>query len=106
MANSRLSFLGVFDAEVDGRQIFFAPKVRMLLALLATRRGQWIPVEVLTEELWSGEPLPSSATKTMQGNILRIRRGLGDDAVLARRGSYALNVDHSDLVRRSATLSW
>lgn len=86
-----LHSLGPMDIVVDGSAASLAPKLRQLLALIHARRGEWVSTDALIDELWGPEEVPASATKTLQGNILRIRRTLGDDAILARRGSYALN---------------
>jgi SARP family transcriptional regulator, regulator of embCAB operon len=67
-----------------------APKHRHLLALLASQHGEWIGTDVLIEELWEGAPV-SSATKTLQGFVFRLRQILGAESILNRRGSYALN---------------
>ncbi len=75
-------------AENPGERL--APKHRLLLALLASRHGEWISTETLIDELWQGDPVPSSS-KTLQGFIFRLRRILGPDSILNRRGSYALN---------------
>jgi DNA-binding SARP family transcriptional activator len=66
-----------------------APKHRLLLAMLASRHGEWISTEVLIDEMWTDAPL--SAAKTLQGFVFRLRRILGPDSVLSRRGSYSLN---------------
>ncbi|MET8100041.1 AfsR/SARP family transcriptional regulator [Streptomyces sp. NPDC005236] len=49
-----------------------APKPRQVLALLALRAGQVVPVGVLAEELWGGAP-PRSARATLQTYILQLR---------------------------------
>ncbi|MFD5818719.1 BTAD domain-containing putative transcriptional regulator [Streptomyces sp. NPDC127038] len=49
-----------------------APKPRQVLALLALRAGQVVPVGVLAEELWGSNP-PRSARATLQTYILQLR---------------------------------
>ncbi|MFJ8597091.1 BTAD domain-containing putative transcriptional regulator [Streptomyces sp. NPDC093598] len=49
-----------------------APKPRQVLALLALRADQVVPVEVLTEELWGDRP-PRSFRTTLQTYILQLR---------------------------------
>ncbi|WP_328443682.1 AfsR/SARP family transcriptional regulator [Streptomyces sp. NBC_00386] len=49
-----------------------APKPRQVLALLALRAGQVVPVGVLAEELWGAGP-PRSARATLQTYILQLR---------------------------------
>jgi DNA-binding SARP family transcriptional activator len=63
-----------------------APKPRQVLALLALRADQVVPVGVLAEELWGAKP-PRSARATLQTYILQLRElitaalenGTGDD---------------------------
>jgi DNA-binding SARP family transcriptional activator len=69
-----------------------APKPRLLVALLATRSGHWITSDTLIGELWPGQSIPS-AHKTLQGNILRLRRLLDPEVLLSKRGSYCLRHD-------------
>ncbi|MFJ3624347.1 BTAD domain-containing putative transcriptional regulator [Streptomyces iakyrus] len=49
-----------------------APKPRQVLALLALRADQVVPVEVLTEELWGDRP-PRSFRTTLQTYVLQLR---------------------------------
>ncbi|GHE15671.1 AfsR/SARP family transcriptional regulator [Streptomyces alanosinicus] len=74
-----------------------APKPRQVLALLALRAGQVVPVGVLTEELWGSEP-PRSARATLQTYILQLRdlisaaleNGTGDDTGQRRQAKDVL----------------
>ncbi len=93
MAAVTVRVLGAIDVSVDGRAASLAPKPQLLIALLAAQRGRWVSTQTLIEELWAGEAIPPSAQKTLQGNVLRLRRSLGPDAIVARRGSYAINLD-------------
>ncbi|MFF3765527.1 BTAD domain-containing putative transcriptional regulator [Streptomyces sp. NPDC001922] len=52
-----------------------APKPRQLLALLAARAGQVVPVDHLVDELWESAP-PASAVTTVQTYIVLLRRSL------------------------------
>ncbi|WP_432094585.1 AfsR/SARP family transcriptional regulator [Streptomyces sp. bgisy100] len=52
-----------------------APKPRQLLALLAARAGQVVPVDHLVDELWESGP-PASAVTTVQTYIVLLRRSL------------------------------
>jgi DNA-binding SARP family transcriptional activator/tetratricopeptide (TPR) repeat protein len=71
-----------------------APKLRLLISVLASRSGQWVTNEALVNELWPETPI-ASTSKTLQGNILRLRRVLGSETLLSRRGSYSLSKDAS-----------
>ncbi len=70
-----------------------------LLAALAARVGERVPVDVLVEALWPEGP-PPSARKSLQGHILRLRRALGPAAILERDGGYRLD---PELVEVDAT---
>ena len=70
-----------------------------LLAALAARVGERVPVDALVEALWPAGP-PPSARKTLQGHILRLRRAVGPAAILERDGGYRLD---PELVEVDAT---
>ncbi|MGW7528749.1 AfsR/SARP family transcriptional regulator [Streptomyces sp. NPDC054783] len=68
-----IEVLGTLAVRLDGVSITpTAPKPRQVLALLALRAGQVVPVGVLTEELWGAKP-PRSARATLQTYILQLR---------------------------------
>lgn len=89
----RVSVLGA--AEVDGGVVALAPRDRVVLAVLALRRGMPVRAETLTDALW-GNP-PESATKVVQGCIVRLRRALGPAAIRTTAAGYALML-HRDEV--------
>jgi hypothetical protein len=61
-----VSILGPLDAKRGGQEIDLGtPQQRALLALLAVRRGEVVPVDVIVDTLWSRAP-PPSAGKTVQ----------------------------------------
>ena len=70
-----------------------------LLAALAARVGERVPVDVLVEALWPAGR-PPSARKTLQGHILRLRRAVGPAAIVERDGGYRLD---PELVEIDAT---
>jgi DNA-binding SARP family transcriptional activator len=55
-----------------------APKQRALLALLVSRAGQPVPVDVLLEALWAGHAPPSAMT-SLQAYVANLRRALEPD---------------------------
>ncbi|MBC3840178.1 AfsR/SARP family transcriptional regulator [Streptacidiphilus sp. 4-A2] len=59
-----------------------APKPRQVLALLALRADQVVPVAELVEELWDGSP-PRSARTTLQTYMLNLRERIRE-ALVAR----------------------
>lgn len=71
--------LGPMEAMVAGRPVDLgAPKQRALLALLVSRVGQPVAVDVMLEALWAGHP-PRSATTSLQAYVANLRRALEPD---------------------------
>ena len=71
--------LGPIEAAVDGRVVDLgAPKQRAMLALLVSRAGQPVPVDLIVEELWTGRPPPSAIT-SLQAYVANLRRVLEPD---------------------------
>ncbi|MER6083280.1 AfsR/SARP family transcriptional regulator [Streptomyces sp. NPDC001833] len=68
-----IGLLGALNVRENGTSIApTAPKPRQLLALLALRADQVVPVQALIEELWAGTP-PRSARTTLQTYVLQLR---------------------------------
>jgi DNA-binding SARP family transcriptional activator len=71
---------------------------RTVLAALVVRSP--MTTDGLAEALWGEEP-PSSYRKVIQGSIVRLRRLLGQEAILTIRQGYGLNVPDEEIdVRR------
>jgi DNA-binding SARP family transcriptional activator len=68
--------LGPLEAAVDGRLVDLgAPKQRALLALLVSRVGQPVTVDLMLEALWAGHPPPSAVT-SLQAYVANLRKAL------------------------------
>lgn len=68
-----IGVLGGLVVRVGGHSVVpSAPKPRQVLAVLALRVGQLVPVSVLVEELWGSAP-PRSARTTLQTYVLQLR---------------------------------
>jgi DNA-binding SARP family transcriptional activator len=68
--------LGPIEAVVGGRLVDpGAPKQRALLALLVSKVGQPVAVDMIIEELWTGKPPPSAIT-SLQAYVANLRRVL------------------------------
>lgn len=79
-----IRLLGPVELVVDGHEVQIGgPRQRALLALLAIRAGQVVTADALVEELWSGEPTDGADT-TLRSYVSRLRRALGDAAVIER----------------------
>ncbi|WP_217548531.1 AfsR/SARP family transcriptional regulator [Streptomyces sp. GbtcB6] len=89
-----IGLLGALNVRENGASIApTAPKPRQVLALLALRADQVVPVPTLIEELWAGTP-PRSARTTLQTYVLQLRELI---ATALRRGA-----DPEDAAARSA----
>ncbi|MFH8340843.1 AfsR/SARP family transcriptional regulator [Streptomyces sp. AM6-12] len=75
-------------------------RLRALLTVLALRAGRTVPVGVLVDEVWGGEP-PADAAGALQALVGRLRRALGAEAVASADGGYRLvaTADDIDLTR-------
>jgi DNA-binding SARP family transcriptional activator len=71
-----LRVLGPVEAAVGGRLVDLGPpKQRALFALLASRVGRPVAVDMLLEELWSGNPPPAAMT-SLRAYVSNLRRVL------------------------------
>ncbi|ANZ38037.1 hypothetical protein BBK82_20215 [Lentzea guizhouensis] len=72
-----VDILGPVEAHTArGRIQVGGPRPRTLLALLALRAGQIVPVDRLIDELYGDRP-PADAANALQGQVSRLRRALG-----------------------------
>ncbi|MER6920008.1 AfsR/SARP family transcriptional regulator, partial [Streptomyces spiralis] len=71
-------------------------RLRALLTVLALRPGRTVPVRVLVDEVWSGDP-PADATGALQALVGRLRRALGADAIASAEGGYRLTATADDV---------
>lgn len=71
-------------------------RLRALLTVLALRPGRAVPVGVLVDEVWDGDP-PADATAALQALVGRLRRALGADAVASAEGGYRLAAAADDI---------
>jgi DNA-binding SARP family transcriptional activator len=71
--------LGPLEAVVHGRLVDLGtPKQRALLALLVSRVGEPVAVDVMLEALWAGHP-PPSAMSSLQAYVANLRKVLEPD---------------------------
>ncbi|MET9152903.1 BTAD domain-containing putative transcriptional regulator [Streptomyces griseoflavus] len=71
-------------------------RLRALLTVLALRTGRTVPVGLLVDEVWDGDP-PADATGALQALVGRLRRALGADAVASADGGYRLTAAPDDV---------
>ena len=106
----RVLVLGPLVIEHGGRIVHVAgTHRRRLLALLASRPGQVVGVDVIVDALWGDDP-PPSAAKTVQSHVARLRASLavvGRDMIETTPGGYRLPVSDvevdADVFERRAT---
>jgi YVTN family beta-propeller protein len=85
--------LGPFEVAHAGRRVALGgTRQRALLAVLLVHRNQLVGPDRLIDELW-GERPPATALKTVQVYVSRLRKALGDGALLTRAGGYILAVE-------------
>ncbi|KES07384.1 regulator [Streptomyces toyocaensis] len=71
-------------------------RLRALLTVLALRPGRTVPVGLLVDEVWDGDP-PADATGALQALVGRLRRVIGPDAVASVDGGYRLTAGPDDI---------
>ncbi|MGW0781511.1 BTAD domain-containing putative transcriptional regulator [Streptomyces sp. NPDC002913] len=88
------SILGTTHAlRADGSAVALGgARLRALLTVLALRAGRTVPVGMLVDEVWDGDP-PADAPGALQALVGRLRRALGRDAVASDENGYRLAAD-------------
>ncbi|MET9757531.1 BTAD domain-containing putative transcriptional regulator [Streptomyces sp. NPDC006372] len=94
----RYRILGTTQAlRTDGTVVpVGGARLRALLTVLALRAGRTVPVGLLVEEVWDGDP-PADAPGALQALVGRLRRVLGADAVASAEGGYRLTAAPDDV---------
>jgi DNA-binding SARP family transcriptional activator len=113
-----LRALGPVEAVIGGKPVDLGPpKQRAVLALLMSRMGRPVPVDVLLEELWAEAPPPAAMT-SLRAYVANLRRVLEPQraprapavVLRTRAPGYLLDSGSVDLdVRRftrHATTGW
>ncbi len=88
---------GPIDGPVDGLVEIGGARLRALLARLALEPGRIVPVEALLDALW-GEHPPAAGANALQSLVSRLRRALGDPALVSGAAAgYRLAVQSTDV---------
>lgn len=87
----RYGILGTTQALRDDGTVLpvGGARLRALLTVLALRPGRTVPVGVLVDEVWDGEP-PADAPAALQALVGRLRRAIGHQAVASAESGYRL----------------
>ncbi|MEV7992192.1 BTAD domain-containing putative transcriptional regulator [Streptomyces sp. NPDC086077] len=98
MGSVRYRILGTTQAvRPDGSVLSIGgARLRALLTVLALRAGRAVPVGLLVEEVWDGDP-PADAAGALQALVGRLRRALGAEAVASADGGYRLAAAPDDV---------
>ena len=94
----RFGILGAVEVRVGGEAVpVGGPMVRALLAMLLLDAGRTVPGERLIDGLYGEDP-PSGAANALQSQVSRLRRVLGDAALVEGvPAGYRLNVEREDV---------
>ncbi len=89
----RIGVLGPLTVERCGVPVRIpGARLRVLVCLLALSPGRAVAVDELVEALW-GERAPGGASSTIRSHVARLRRVLGEHAVVTDAGGYRLASD-------------
>jgi DNA-binding SARP family transcriptional activator len=89
--------LGPLDVAEDDRSLALGGvKQRSLLAVLLLHANEVVSADQLIDDLW-GEAPPPTAAKSIQVQISRLRKALGEGRLATRTPGYVLQVDPSEL---------
>jgi DNA-binding SARP family transcriptional activator/ABC-type branched-subunit amino acid transport system substrate-binding protein len=92
MTRVRFRVLGALEVDVDGVAAELGGvRQRTVLAVLLLHANEPVATDRLVSESW-GENAPTSATKTAQVYVSRLRGTLGNEALTATPGGYLLGV--------------
>ena len=76
---------------VDGVDVGLAPRDRVVLSALATRRGEACAADRIADALWPQRP-PATWAKIVQGCVVRLRKTLGAGSIDTVPNGYRLTV--------------
>jgi YVTN family beta-propeller protein len=92
-----IRILGSLEAVRDGAPIpLGGPKQRAVLAVLVLHANEVVARDRLVDEVWGDDP-PPTVDNTLQVYVSRLRRLLGDGALVRERHGYALKVDTAQI---------
>ncbi|WP_139245720.1 BTAD domain-containing putative transcriptional regulator [Geodermatophilus amargosae] len=104
MTSTSYRVLGPVEVWRDGRLLApQSPRHRAVLAALLMDAGRTVPVDLLVDRVWSGQP-PTAVSATLQSIVSRLRRELEPDVsggrwtlLVTREPGYRLEVAAEDV---------
>ncbi|NEM04482.1 BTAD domain-containing putative transcriptional regulator [Geodermatophilus normandii] len=104
MTSTSYRVLGPVEVWRDGRLLApQSPRHRAVLAALLMDAGRTVPVDLLVDRVWSGQP-PTAVSATLQSIVSRLRRELEPDVtggrwtlLVTREPGYRLEVAPEDV---------
>lgn len=88
-----ITVLGPLTVDGNGN---LGRRDRVVLAVLASRPGLQVTPDTLVDALWGDAP-PASATKNLQGCVVRLRRLLGPEGIATSTYGYSLTLAPDDV---------
>src|SRR3979409_231281 len=86
-----LGGLDLVDDEGKSREVA-GTKLRSLLVVLSLSVGRAVPSEQIVDALWGEDP-PPGVRNGLQGLVSKLRKALGDPALVISRGAgYTLDL--------------
>ena len=97
MAGVGIAVLGPLTVDDSGA---LGRRDRIILEALVVRAGRPVSTDQLADALWGDRP-PASAAKNIQGCVVRLRKLLGQEAILTSSSGYRLDLpaDEVDVQR-------
>jgi WD40 repeat protein/DNA-binding SARP family transcriptional activator len=90
----RVGCLG--PVELDPSNGALSPRDRVVLSVLVVRGDEVVHTDVLADALWGDHP-PASASKVVQGCIVRLRKALGPSSIETHSTGYRLTLAADDV---------
>ena len=92
-ADARIVLLGPVSMTIAEQKVGLGSRLqRGLLAALAARAGEVVPMALIVEGLWGDQP-PPTAGATLRAYVSRARAAVGRDRLVSEDGGFRLDLD-------------
>lgn len=92
-----IGLLGPLVVRRGGYEIEVGGRLRAVLAMLAVEVGRPVSVERVARGVWGDDDLPVHVRKSVQTQIVRLRRLLGNSRIHTEPGGYRLDIRPADV---------